>query len=223
MNRPRGLPCDYDTNPGRWANQAPEVEATGDVHPGIAERILSEGLSPVIDVGSGRGRLGEHLHGRARYLGIELSKTQATHTKLPVVLGDANCLPVRDGAAGVVAALYMLYHLDEPLRAIREAYRALTPGGLFVACSPSRNDSPEVQPEQEASTFDAEDAPAIVGEVFDDVAVDAWDLPGFLTFETRDALGLYLTSRLADPALADNVELPVTVTKRGCIVWGRKR
>ncbi|MEO8458749.1 MAG: class I SAM-dependent methyltransferase [Chloroflexota bacterium] len=221
MNRPRALANDYDTNPERWANCPPEIVATGDVHPVIAERILAEGLSPVIDIGSGRGRLAEQLKGGARYLGLDMSPTQVAHTKLPVALGDANHMPVRDASAGVVAALYMLYHLDEPLLAIREAHRVLKPGGLFVACSPARNDSPEVQPEQEPSTFDAEDAPAIVREVFDDVEVDAWDAP-MLTFETRDALRLYLTSRLADPALADNVALPVTVTKRGCIVWGRK-
>jgi len=222
MTRPRGLPCDYDTNPSRWANRPPEVEATGDVHPGIAERILNERLSPVIDVGSGWGRLGEHLRGGAQYLGVEMSQTQITRTKLPVVMGDANHLPIQSDSAGVVASLYMLYHLDEPLNAIREAHRVLKPGGLFVACSPARNDSPEVQPEQEPSTFDAEDAPAMVGQVFDDVKVDAWDAP-MLTFGTRDALRLYLTSRCADPTLADNVALPVTVTKRGCIVWGRKR
>ena len=222
MTRPRGLPCDYDTNPSRWANRPPEVEATGDVHPGIAERILTERLSPVIDVGSGWGRLGEHLRVGAQYLGVEMSQTQITRTKLPVVMGDANHLPIQSDSAGVVASLYMLYHLDEPLNAIREAHRVLKPGGLFVACSPARNDSPEVQPEQEPSTFDAEDAPAMVGQVFDDVEVDAWDAP-MLTFGTRDALRLYLTSRCADPTLADNVALPVTVTKRGCIVWGRKR
>jgi SAM-dependent methyltransferase len=221
MTGPRGLPCDYDSNPARWANRPPEVEATGDVHPGIAERILAENLSPVVDVGSGWGRLGECLNG-TRYLGIDMSKTQARHTRLPVVLGDANCIPIRDECAVAVAALYMLYHLDEPLNAIREAHRVLKRGGLFVACSPARDDSPEVQPEQEPSTFDAEDAPAIVRQVFEDVEVDTWDLPGFLTFGTRDALRLYLTSRLADPRLADDAELPVTVTKRGCIVWGRK-
>jgi hypothetical protein len=32
-----------------------------------------------------------------------------------------------------------------------------------------------------------------------------------------------LTSRMADPAFADTIETPVTITKRGCIVWGRKR
>jgi hypothetical protein len=78
-----------------------------------------------------------------------------------------------------------------------------------------------VQPPDEPSTFDAEDAPEIVGSVFGDIEVETWDEP-MLTLADRDAVRRYLRSRMADPALADNVETPVRVTKRGCIVWGRK-
>lgn len=222
MTRPPGLPCDYDTDPERWANRPPEAIALGDVHGAIAERILAEGLSPVVDIGSGYGRLGDELKGYPSYLGIDMSPTQISRSTQPVLMANANHLPIRDESAGAVAALYMLYHLDEPLIAIREAHRVLKRGGLFVACSPARNDSPEVQPEQEPSTFDAEDAPAIVGQVFDDVEVEIWDAP-MLTLRDRNAVRLYLTSRMADPALADRVETPVTITKRGSIVWGRKR
>jgi SAM-dependent methyltransferase len=136
-------------------------------------------------------------------------------------MADANVLPIRDGSVGAVTALWMLYHLDDPVVAIREAHRVLKPGGLFVASTSRRDDSPEVQPAQEATTFDSEEAPSIVRQVFDDVDVESWDAP-MLTLPDLDAVRLYLTSRLADPALADNVQTPVTVTKRGCVVWGRK-
>ena len=42
------------------------------------------------------------------------------------------------------------------------------------------------------------------------------------TLPDRDSVREYLVSRMADPLLADNVETPVTITKRGCLVWGRK-
>ena len=222
MTPPRGLPCDYDTNPERWARRPPEVVALGDVHGPIAERILAEGLSPVIDVGSGYGRLGDELKGGARYLGIDMSPTQISRSTQPVVMGDANRLPVRDGSAGAVAALWMLYHLDDPVVAIREAHRVLKPGGLFVASTSRRDDSPEVQPAQERTTFDSEEALGVVAQVFENVEVETWDAP-MLTLQDRNAVRLYLTSRMANPALADKVETPVTITKRGSIVWGRKR
>lgn len=218
----RALPCDYDSDPDRWANRPPEVLAVGDVHPDIAERIVQESLSPVIDIGSGYGRLGDALRGRTEYLGIELSPSQVRRSTQPVVRGDANLVPIRTETAGAVAALWMLYHLDDPVVAIREAHRVLRPGGLFVACASRRDDLPEVEPPSEPSTFDAEEAPAIVGEVFGEVEVESWDAP-MITLQDRAAVRLYLTSRMADPALADRVPTPVTVTKRESIVWGRKR
>jgi len=62
----------------------------------------------------------------------------------PQVLGDANKLPFADGSFDAVAALYMLYHLDQPVRALREARRVLRPGGTFVASTSGRTNDPEL-------------------------------------------------------------------------------
>ena len=63
-----------------------------------------------------------------------------------------------------MAALYTLYHYDDPLQPLREARRVLQSGGLLAACAPARDSAPElahVVPSWGArSTFDAEDAPA---------------------------------------------------------------
>ena len=222
MSRRPALPCDYDTDPERWIRRPAEAKAVGDVHEIVADRIRQEGLSPVIDVGSGHGRLGDLLGAGVRYLGIDRSPGQIARSSQPAALADATRLPIRDKSAGAVAALWMLYHLDDPIAAIREAHRVLRPGALFVASASRRDDSPEVQPSREPTTFDAEEAPEIVGRVFDEIEVEAWDEPMF-TLPDRAAVRQYLSSRMANPDLADSVKTPVTITKRGCLVWGRKR
>jgi SAM-dependent methyltransferase len=217
---PRPVPCDYDTDPGRFRAFTPP----DDVHEPVAQRLLREGLTPILDVGCGRGRLAAALadEARTRWIGVDPSPAQLAGAPRPVIRGEATSVPVRNASAGAVTALWMLYHLAQPVDAIAEAYRVLRPGGLFVASTTRRDDSPELMPPQTPTTFDAEDAPAIVGEVFADVEVETWDAP-LLTLPDRDAVRAYLVSHLGDPAIAERVETPLTVTKRGCLVWGRKR
>lgn len=124
----------------------------------------------------------------------------------------------------------MLYHLANPLQAIAEAHRVLRPKGLFAAVAPSRFDSPETS-EWESfapSTFDAELAPELVGQIFGDIEVEVWDGP-FIRLPDRNALGQYLVGRgmSGDRArqVTDDlrVKWPLMVTKRGSLVYGRKR
>jgi len=97
-----------------------------------------------------------------------------------VLRASATNLPFRDGAFDGATALWMLYHLEDPAAGIREACRVLRPVGLFAACAPSRDDAPElkglVEPHPRM-TFDAEIAPRLIGEVFDDPEVVSWDRP----------------------------------------------
>ena len=68
----------------------------------------------------------------------------------------------------------MLCHLPEPRDAIAEAYRVVRPGGLFIACAPSRYHDPElseVLPSSQLATFGAENGPELVGEFFNDLEV----------------------------------------------------
>jgi SAM-dependent methyltransferase len=229
---PRALPLDYDQCPDRFRTGRAVIRAygvVGDVHDEVATRFRREGLSPILDVGCGDGMLGRLLTGGGlTWIGLDLSRMLLADAPRAVVRGDAAALPFRAGTVGGVAALYMLYHLPAPERAVAEACRVLRPGGLFVAAAPSRHDSPELSallPAAPPLTFDAEIAPSLVRRFFSEVEVQAWDGP-FLRLPDAEALRRYLVGRTVSPALAAEcarqMAFPVTVTKRGALVYGRK-
>ena len=97
----------------------------------------------------------------------------------PSVLGDAARLPFPDESFGAVAMLWMLYHLPDPETAVAEARRVLKPGGLLMASTNSQYDSPELAHVHSigAVSFNAENAPEIVGRHFEEVELDRWDAP----------------------------------------------
>jgi SAM-dependent methyltransferase len=168
---------------------------TEDVHQGVARRFAAEGLSPALDIGCGDGRLASLLAGSAvRWVGVDLTPAMLAWAPSPRVRGDAARLPLRAGSFGGAAALYMLYRLAESRAAVEEAYRVLRPGGLFAAAAPSRDDASELAdllPPREGATFDSEVAPELIGEVFADLEVDAWDGP-YVRLPDEAALRRYL-------------------------------
>jgi SAM-dependent methyltransferase len=216
-NVPGALPKDYDSDPERFRALDPSWQLRGDAHEMVAARLAREQISPVIDVGGGTGRLAELLPGIAV---VDSSPAQLADAPRPKLRAEACALPFASGAAGAVAMLWMLYHLDDPVAAIAEARRALRPAGLFVACTASRRNDPELTDGYSPSPFDAEEAPAMVASVFGDVEVDAWDGP-FTLLPDRDAVLRYCRSHFLPPEAADRVTPPVTLTKRGCLVWAR--
>ena len=70
------------------------------------------------------------------------------------------------------------------------------------------------------STFDAEDAPALLGTEFDEVDVHSWQI-GPLELPD-DAAIENMRAQMIDPALLKPVSPPARVTKWGCTVYGRK-
>lgn len=222
---------DYDSDPERFRSNVKTVERyglIGDVHTEVAGRIIREALWPALDMGCGEGRLKEAF-GEHRLFATDLSRTMLERAPDPRFCSDMTRLPVRDASFGSAAALWCLYHVTDPVAAIREAWRILRAGGLFVACSANRDNDPEFAhlfPEPNMTPFDAEESADLVGEAFGEVEVDRWDVPA-VTLPDEDAVALYLRGRgMTDEEAADtarDIETPITLTKRGAMVWAYKR
>ncbi|MBB4934692.1 SAM-dependent methyltransferase [Lipingzhangella halophila] len=183
-----------------------------------------------MDIGCGDGALAAVLPHPppVRVIGVDASATMpATHPGT-AVRADARALPLASGVASAAAAVTVLDHMDEPTAAIREAHRVLKPGGLFLATAISRGDSPELAHvwRPVATSFDAEEAPALVASVFGSIGAHRWDAP-LIDLPSSGAVRDYLIGRQVPPeraaAAACRVPTPLTLTKRGVLISGRKK
>jgi SAM-dependent methyltransferase len=231
-------PRDYDTDPERYrlgmrltaARCAPGVN----LQARIVEHLLAAGVTTVLDAGCGDGALAVAAAAcPLRVIGLDGAVPMVTAARAhgPVVRGDITALPVASGSVDAVVVVNVLYHLDEPEVALREARRVLGPDGLLVAGTVARSDSPELAPfwRPTPGTFDAEDAPGLVASVFGAVITEPWDAP-LVTLPDRDTVRDYLRARFVPPdeagrladAIAARGPLPLPVTKRGALLLARR-
>jgi len=224
---------DYDTDPGRFltASELPQ----DDVHPYVAARLAERGARTVLDVGGGNGRLARLLPDLGmRCLLLDISATMLALAPRPAAQADGASLPVADGSVDAVAALFTLYHYDDPRVPIAEARRVLRPGGTFAACAPNRDSAPQIAhlvPDWgAASPFDGEEAADIVASVFtgpggDTVTVERWDGPIVTLSDLGHAAGFLRVHGLTEAAARDaaaTLDLPLPLTMRGCFVYAAK-
>ena len=233
---PSAVPCDYDTDRGRWAaNQAfrprpgrgrPIVDVFGIV----ARRILARSTAgPVLEIGGGTGPLARELAGHGVRVVVADLAAMLSQAPRPAVWTDARAAGFQDESFGTVAALWMLYHLPDPALALGEARRVLRPGGCLVACAPSRFNDPELAEVLpgwgEPLAFDAENAASQAGRFFQVTGTETWDIP-LIDLATASAAARYLRGRgmteKAASRAAGQVPVPVRLTKRGALVWARK-
>jgi SAM-dependent methyltransferase len=226
------LSADFDHDPERFAASqlaTQRFSIVGDVHDRVADRLAKITNGPILDLGGGNGTLAKSLaqHGRTA---IVVDRAEYVRSApRPAVQADATRLPFRAQCFAAVAALWMLYYLDRPEVAMIESTRVLRPGGTFVACTSSRYNDPElasVLPHWgEPFSFDAETAPEIISDHFTITEVITWDTPA-VRLHDRAAVALFLRGRglSADEASlqAGRRNVPMTVTKRGLLIWARR-
>ncbi|KAB2346619.1 class I SAM-dependent methyltransferase [Actinomadura rudentiformis] len=195
----------------------------------------------IVDIGCGEGALAAALRAvggpshRARppgpspqrLVGVDASVTMLGAHPRPVVLAEATRLPFAPGVFEAALAVNVLYHLDDPVSALREARRVLAPGGLFIASAIARDDSPELAEvwRRAPTPFDAEEAPGLVAAVFGTAEVERWDA-ALITLPDRDAVRDYLVARQvprqAAIDAARQVRTPLPVTKRGALILANR-
>ncbi|MCW2282518.1 demethylmenaquinone methyltransferase/2-methoxy-6-polyprenyl-1,4-benzoquinol methylase/ArsR family transcriptional regulator [Rhodoblastus acidophilus] len=101
------------------------------------------GFARLLDIGCGAGRMLELLAPRAEQaVGVDLSPAmlgvaraqieQAGLRNVQLRQGDIYALPVEGGVFDLAVVHQVLHYLDTPARALREAARALAPGGRLI-------------------------------------------------------------------------------------------
>lgn len=90
----------------------------------------------VLDIGSGRQPLREHLGDGCDYVSLDYPSTASWYGVAPSVYADAARLPFPDGTFDTVACLEVLEHLPDPTLALREAGRVVKPTGTVFVSTP---------------------------------------------------------------------------------------
>ncbi|PSR67366.1 hypothetical protein C8258_15160 [Nocardia sp. MDA0666] len=111
-------------------------ETDDDVNTSVIDALRLAGSEHLIDIGCGTSEflalLAERGHA-GQLCGLDASHSAASAAaRLPGAVGiraTAQQIPARDGTWDCLTARHMLYHLDDPLRALREFRRVVRCGG----------------------------------------------------------------------------------------------
>jgi SAM-dependent methyltransferase len=142
-NDNRRLGIDYEES----ARQAAVVS---DVEGIVRQFVEQNGLAGkrVLEVGSGRGYLQDMA---LDYTGLDLSASVAARYHKPFVVASATAMPFADNSFDAIWSIWVLEHIPEPERALREMRRVLKPGGVLLLgvawnCAPWGADGFDARP-----------------------------------------------------------------------------
>ncbi|WP_338932393.1 class I SAM-dependent methyltransferase [Streptomyces netropsis] len=195
--------------------------------PGLVVEELADVRGTVADVGCGNGKFVQWV--RTQRPDLTVLPMDVSPGILAGIAGaaaaDVQQLPIADGTLGAVLAMHMLYHVEDQARAVRELGRVLTRGGIVIASTNSRTDKRELENlwrraagdvlgtregptrVQLSARFTLEDAPAVLGAVFE--SVRTIPLPGVIEVTDPGPVVAHLASY---EAWADQMGVPFKET-----------
>jgi ubiquinone/menaquinone biosynthesis C-methylase UbiE len=133
----------FARNAARWDRLRSLHVAEAAVEAAVREAVGTRPVQALLDIGTGTGRMLALLADRyLRGLGIDASHDMLSVARANlgaagiehahVRQGDINALPVPAGGFDLVVVHQVLHYLDDPARALREAARAVAPGGRLL-------------------------------------------------------------------------------------------
>ena len=126
--------ADYDEKNTAYYSKYPKISCRN-----VAQRLKNVQYQSLLDIGCGTGFLIELLQKQktADYYGLDLSPEmlKIARAKLDDVIfteGSADNLPYEDNSFDIVTCIQSFHHYPYPEKAMREAYRVLKQGGLYI-------------------------------------------------------------------------------------------
>jgi SAM-dependent methyltransferase len=214
LNDPALVAREYADERGLSARIAAQESSTGPDPRQVAFDAVAEfGPRRVLEVGPGRGELAERM---ARELGVEvvavdqsermveLTRARGVHA----MVGDVQALPFADQSFDCAVAAWMLYHVPDLNRALREIRRVLRYDGRLVAVTNSSDSLSELwslvgADGQRSEGFSAENGQGALLRQF--TIVERRDVRGTVTFADREAAHRYVSASPRFSALADTL------------------
>jgi ubiquinone/menaquinone biosynthesis C-methylase UbiE len=120
---------------------APQGERADRAERGLLDWLLTRfpTAQRVLEIGCGTGHFTGWLAGKGlRVAGLDrapamLAEAHKLRPEIPLILGDAHRLPIRDGTVDLALFMFTLEYLDDPAVALAEAVRVARQGLVVVA------------------------------------------------------------------------------------------